>query len=174
MPIKIINDDYLVSELEDKLVTEEDKDASEKVEKDLAAEEQIAAKGGHTYNPQQAAEQGLVYTPPTDPPVVRSETDPQGTEVAAGFAPSMEAAEPAKRDLPDRVNGSDLELQTAIYETLQYNSETAHLRNIVVEAINGIVNLRGTVPDEADIARVYSIVRDMAGVVEIYSNLRVA
>jgi hypothetical protein len=145
------------------------------VERELATEEFFDTQHGegHTYNPQQAQDQGLTYTPPTDPPVIPSEKDLQGVEIAAGFAPSMEESRLHTRDLPSRVHGSDLDLQEDVYLALPYNSETAHLEDIKVQVNNGVVSLLGTVFSEDDIARVYDIVNDLEGIVEVRSHLQV-
>lgn len=129
---------------------------------------------GHTYNPTEAWEQGLVYTPPDDPPIVPSEDDLQGAEIAAGFAPSMEQTDPDVEDLPDRVDNSDLDLQDDIYTALRYNSETQNIADqIEVTIENGVVTLTGTVLNEADIALVDEIISDLEGVVEVDNQLEV-
>jgi hypothetical protein len=145
------------------------------VERELATEEffDTQRSEGHTYNPQQAQDQGLTYTPPTDPPVIPSEDDPQGVEIAAGFAPSMEESSPHAEDLPRRIHSGDLDLQEDVYQALRYNSETAHLDNIEAWVHNGVVSLLGTVPSEDDFGRVYDIVIDLEGVVEVRNHLQV-
>jgi hypothetical protein len=145
------------------------------IEEELAADELIDTQHGegHTYNPQQAAEQGLAYTPPSDPPVVPSEDDLQGAEIAAGFAPSMEDTDPDAEVLPPRMDSSDLGLQENVYVALRNNSETAHLTNIKVQVDQGIVHLLGTIDSQEDIPWVYSIVSELENVVEVRSHLTV-
>lgn len=139
------------------------------IEEDLAPEQVFDTQhgAGHTYNPQHAADQGLTYTPPTDPPVVPSRDDPQGAEIAAGFAPSLEESGPDVRDLPSQVENNDPDLQEDIHQMLRYNSETAHLKDIQVQVVRGVVTLRGTVLNENDIGVLYDIVNDLEGVVEV-------
>ena len=129
---------------------------------------------GRTYQPQKAVEEGLSYTPPRDPATVPSDDDPQGSEIAAGFAPSMEDADPDVRILPDRIDGTDLEVQDDVGLALRYNSETAHLTDVSVLVDGGIVKLYGAVPSEDDIGRVYAIVSDLEGVIRVVSYLEVA
>ncbi|MFN2291364.1 MAG: BON domain-containing protein [Anaerolineae bacterium] len=128
---------------------------------------------GHTYDPWKAEDQGLTYTPPSDPPVVPSEDDPQGAEIAAGFAPSMEAADIDVEDLPERVDDRDLDLEEDVYEALRYNSETRGLQDIRVYAHNGVVSLSGTVPSDEDLAQVYNIVGDLEGVIRVHNEIQV-
>jgi hypothetical protein len=53
-----------------------------------------AHSDGSTDNPMVAQRQGLVYTPPSDPPVLPS-ADGQNVTVAAGFASSLEETDPS-------------------------------------------------------------------------------
>jgi UDPglucose--hexose-1-phosphate uridylyltransferase len=129
---------------------------------------------GRTYQPQKAVEEGLSYTPPRDPPTVPSQDNPQGSEMAAGFASSMESTDPDVQVLPDRIDRADLEIQEEIGPALDYNSETAHLDDISALVNRGVVSLYGTVPSEDDIALVYAIVSDLEGVARVISYLEVA
>lgn len=146
------------------------------IEEELAVDELIDTQHGegHTYDPQQAAEQGLTYTPPSDPPVVPSEDDLQGAEIAAGFAPSMEGSAPDAEVLPPRVDNNDLDVRADIYQALRNNSETAHLTNIKIQVDQGVVSLLGTVFSQDDIPLVYAIVSELDGVVEVRNHLTVA
>ena len=128
---------------------------------------------GHTYDPWKAEDQGLTYTPPSDPPVVPSEDDPQGAEIAAGFAPSMEDSDPDVERLPRHVDNNDLDLLDDVYEALQTNSETAHLDNVKVQVNNKVVYLLGTVETQDDVGRVHDIVNSLNGIRSIRNNLQV-
>ena len=129
---------------------------------------------GETTHPQEAVEEGLSYTPPSDPATIPDTDDPQGSRVAAGFASSMEATDPDERILPDRIDDADLEIQEDIGLALRYNSETAHLTDVSALVNQGVVSLHGMVPTEDDIARVYDIVSDLEGVERVISHLEVA
>lgn len=151
-------------------------DESERIDRDLATEQQYDTQhgSGHTHNPAEAAEQGLTYTPPSDPPVHPSD-DPEGAEVAAGFSPNMEESSPDVRDLPDDVDNNDLELENDIVEMLQNNSETVDLADTVsVEVRDGVVILRGTITAENDEGRLYDIIIELPGVEDVQSELEVA
>jgi hypothetical protein len=145
------------------------------VEDELAREQEFDTQHGegHTYNPREATRQGLTYTPPTDPPFVSSRDRPEGIEMGAGFAPSMEDTSPESRRLPEEVAGSDLEIQDQVYKALRYNSETANLTNIAVQVDGGVVHLLGMVADDDDVARVYSVVSDLPSVTRVENHLRV-
>ncbi|CAN5513714.1 hypothetical protein BH10CHL1_BH10CHL1_29680 [soil metagenome] len=143
---------------------------------DLAIEEIIDTKhtDGSTTNPQQAWEQGLVYTPPDDPPVIASD-DPEGAEIAAGFSQSMEALETDYNGSPRRMDDSDLDLEEEIQEAFRYNSETAHLdlSKIEVHLNNGVVYLYGFVESNEDITVIDYLIRDLEGVVRVENFLEV-
>jgi hypothetical protein len=140
----------------------------------LDGEELDGERGtGRTYDPQKAVEEGLSYTPPRDPATIPDEDDRQGSEVAAGFGPSMEDTDPDEEILPDRVDCGDLEIQEDVVLALRYNSETAHLTDLTALVSRGVVRLYGTVPSEDDIAAVYSIVSDLEGVERVISHLAV-
>ncbi|HXF63972.1 MAG TPA: BON domain-containing protein [Caldilineaceae bacterium] len=127
---------------------------------------------GSTDNVHLAMDQGLVYTPPHDPPVAPSD-DLQGVEIAAGFASSMEEADLDVEDLPERVDNNDSDLEENIRDALRYNSETMNLDDVRVYVRNGIVYLRGTVETDEDIAIVDELVRDIEGVVDVENELDV-
>jgi hypothetical protein len=144
-------------------------------EEDLSTERAFDTKRGegHTFDPWKAEDQGLTYTPPSDPPTVPSHDDPQGAEIAAGFGPSMEATGADVEDLPERVDNRDLDLEEDIYEVLRYNSETQNLHEIRVYVHNGVVSLFGTVPDDQDLAQVYNVISDVEGVIRVHNQIEV-
>jgi osmotically-inducible protein OsmY len=157
--------------VEERLAGIEDEDVD--IESELAQEEVYDTQHseGSTHNPFVADQQGLSYSPPTDPPVLPSEEDPQGAEIAAGFAPSMEDTNPDTEDLPPRTEDMDLDLRDDIYTALADNSETQNLNNIKVQVEAGVVDLLGTVPSQQDMALVYEIVQGLDGVREIRNHL---
>lgn len=143
---------------------------------DLALEEIIDTKhtDGSTTNPEQAWEQGLVYEPPYDPPVIISDNAEQA-EVAAGFAQSMEDSDPDREQLPKRVNNQDLDLEDDILEALRYNAETTYLDvdKLEIHVNNGIVYLYGTVISDDDIDRVEAMIRDLDGIQDVENFLEI-
>jgi hypothetical protein len=127
---------------------------------------------GSTENVHLSMDQGLVYTPPVDPPVIPSD-DPQGIEIAAGFAPSMDDTDLEAEDLPDRVDDNDADLEDQIRNALRYSSETTTLDNVRVYVRNGIVYLRGTVDTDEDADIVEDLVLDIDGVMDVENELEV-
>lgn len=128
---------------------------------------------GSTSNPTEAEEQGLVYTPPDDPPVVPSD-DLQGAEIGAGFATNMENSNPDVERLPTRVDNNDLDLEEDIATALRLNSETAHLQQITAQVHDGVAYLYGTTESADDAAIVEYTIRDLPGVVDVVNQLQMA
>lgn len=127
---------------------------------------------GSTDNVQIAMDQGLVYSPPYDPPVVPSD-DLQNVEIAAGFGSSIEDNFEVE-DLPESLDDNEAELEADIRKALRYNSETTHLDDVRVYIRNGVAYLRGTVEDDDDIAIVEEFIRDLDYVDDIQNELEVA
>ncbi len=125
---------------------------------------------GSTDDPHQAQEQGLVYNPPTDPPVIPSD-DGQNVEIAAGFANTVEDDGIEAYDLPDEVDDNDLDIEEDLYTALRINSETSTLEDIYLSVRDGIVFLAGTVPTEDDIAHVEHVVRSHEAVRDVRNGL---
>ena len=128
---------------------------------------------GSTDDPLLAQRQGLVYIPPSDPPVLPS-SDGQNVAIAAGFASSMEETDPSVIRLPDHVDGNDLDLEQDIRIMLHNNSETANITEVQLAVRDGIVFLAGSVESEDDIAILDEMIRDMEDVVDVRSRLTVA
>lgn len=128
---------------------------------------------GSTDDPYVAQDQGLVYDPPADPPVLPSD-DLQGARIATGFASSMEESNPDVEDLPAAVDNQDSDLAEDIIVSLRNNSETSHLHHIRVFVRDGVVGLSGTVFSADDLGIVEEQIRDLDGVVEVINELEVA
>jgi len=159
----------------EKVSLEELDEALQKTGRERTARDLIDTqhRDGSTANPQQAEEQGLVYTPPHDPPILPSD-DPQGAEVAAGFAPSIEASDPDVQVLPDHVDDNDLDLEQDVQEALRTNSETSHLTDLHVRVSAGEVYVWGEVASQDDIGVVQQVLSDLDGVMDVHNHLRTA
>lgn len=125
---------------------------------------------GSTTNPEQAEEQGLVYIPPDDPPVIPSD-DLQGVEIAAGFDDSLYGEDPRAEELPAQLWGNDEELEELVMTALKHNSETSTMTDIRVAAQDGVVHLYGVVATDEEAAIVDQLVRDLDEVGEVVNHL---
>jgi osmotically-inducible protein OsmY len=109
------------------------------------------------------------YTPPTDP-VVKPDRSTDGIEMLNGFA---EAAtdEAALEQLPGIPRGDD-ELREAVLAALHADAATTDLV-IDVEAQDGLVTLRGTVPTLEDVDLAEAVAAEVPGVEEVQEELQV-
>lgn len=129
---------------------------------------------GSAYYSQAADMQGLVYTPPDDPPVIPSD-DLEGAEIAAGFGKALEEEDdPRPEAVPDRVARNVEDLEEKIRYVLRKSSETAHLGELDVQAEGGTVYLSGTVDTLEDIDIVVNLVHEIDGVTYVEEDLEVA
>lgn len=125
---------------------------------------------GTAYYPLEAQQQGLVYVPPDDPPILPSD-DPQGIEIAAGFAKESQFEDPRGEDVPERLVGGDWDLQARIESVLHKSSLTNQMTEVQVEVEDGIVYLSGKVDTLDDIDVVCSVIQQIDGVVDVEEEL---
>lgn len=168
----VFEDESLPDEIPQELLVSLDAQEDE-AEEDLAELDHYDTQhtDGHTYDVSVANDQGLTYTPPTDPPVMPSMDDREGIDIAAGFGLSMEDSDPDVEILPERIDNNDLDLEEDVYEAIRFNSETQNLTDVRVRAGNGVVALFGTVPDDQDMERLVDLVEDMEGVERVLNRL---
>ena len=151
---------------------EELEELEEAARRDLESDEIYDTQhtDGSTTNPEQAEEQGLVYIPPDDPPVLPSD-DLQGVEIAAGFSDSLDGEDPRAGRLPTRLLGNDEDLEELVMAALAKNSETSTMTAVRVAAQDGVIHLYGVVDTDEEIAIVDQLVRDLAGVDDVVNHL---
>ncbi len=159
--------DDLFDEMTDLLDEEQDQ-----MYRDLADEETFDTQhsDGHTWNPQQAWEQGLTYTPPEDPPTLPSDSY-EDAEIAAGFSTTMEDSIPDDEDDAFGEPITDAELEERVATALRNNAETMDLTNITVRVRDGVAILLGTVLTDLDEGYVADIVADIPGIEDVESRL---
>jgi len=134
----------------------------------------LEMRAGETSNPDIAAEEGLTWVPPIDPPVIPSEEDPQGLEVAAGFGVSS-LAEPYDTDHHSEPVTDDDEITERVHEALRADSATSAIaQRIKVGLRDSTVVLRGEVDDLVDVDEVVAVVERVSGVTEVIDEIEVA
>jgi hypothetical protein len=130
-------------------------------------------RAGETSNPDVAAEEGLTYVPPIDPPVVPSETSPEGAEIAAGFGVSA-LDEPYDEDHHSSIVPGEDEMTARIREALLADSTTTqYAEHLAIASRNGVVAVRGVVDDVDDTDNVIAVIERVDGVVEVVDELEV-
>ncbi len=134
----------------------------------------LEMRAGETANPDIAAEEGLAWVPPIDPPVIPSEEDPQGLEVAAGFGVDS-LAEPYDADHHSEAVTDTDDMEERIHEALRADSATSGMaQRIQVALRGGTVILRGEVEDLVDTDEVVAVVERVTGVTEVIDEIEVA
>jgi len=125
-----------------------------------------------TSDPELAAEEGLAYVPPTDPPVIPADNK-EGIEIAAGFgATSLD--EPYDEDHPSELLTPEDEMTARVREALRADAETSRYADDVgIESDGGLVLLRGMVDDLEDSDALVAVASEVNGVVEVRDELEV-
>ncbi|HEU4572775.1 MAG TPA: BON domain-containing protein [Candidatus Limnocylindrales bacterium] len=128
-------------------------------------------RAGETANADVAAEEGEVWVPPTDPPVVPG--DEAQPVVAAGFG-TTSVEEPFDADHhQDSVMPED-ERTERVVEALRADASTSFLADrLSVDTDGGLVLITGEVDDLDDEDNVLAVASTAAGVTEVVSRIRV-
>jgi hypothetical protein len=129
-------------------------------------------RSGETDDPMVAAEEGLAYVPPTDPPIVPS-ADPQGAEIAAGFGSSA-LDEPFDADHHSEVLPAEDEVTARVREALLADAATSGFaEDLQIDTVGGRVYLRGIVDDVEDTDNAAAVAAEVEGVVDVIDELEV-
>jgi len=111
---------------------------------------------GETDDPAIAAEEGLTWVPPMDPPVVADDDDPQGAQVAAGFGATAD-------DVEERVR-----------EALRADAATTEYADaLAIATRDGTVVVRGVVEHLDDTDNVIDVISRVSGVTDVIDELEV-
>lgn len=129
---------------------------------------------GETDDPGVAAQEGLTYVPPIDPPVVADPEARDGITPAAGIGLSAES-EPYDEDH----RGTDLdpgsEVNTRIREALRADSQTTVLADRLVVGTRGSVAvIRGVIDDVDDSDSIIEVVSRVNGISEVVDETELA
>lgn len=137
---------------------------------DLLEEREL--RRGETSNPDVAAEEGLAWVPPTDPPVVGTEDDGD-PRIAAGFG-SSSLDEPYDADHHGSALPAEDEVTARVREALLADAATAaYADTLAIETEGGVVHLEGAVADLDDESRVLDVVNVVEGISSVDNALRV-
>ena len=113
---------------------------------------------GETDDPDVAAEEGLTYVPPSDPPFRVDAEDPEGTEVAGSTADSVE-----------------LDLTTRIREALEADAATSgYADRLVIGTRGSTAVVRGIVDDVDDSDTIVAVIEAVDGIEEVIDETELA
>ena len=125
-------------------------------------------RDGETDAPTEAAEEGLTWVPPMDPPLRPGD---DGPEVAAGFGMTAED-EPFDADHHSEALSPVDEVETRVVEALRADAATAELAdNLELDVENGVVRVAGRVPDLEDEDAIVGVIDGVAGVTSVDSRI---
>ena len=119
----------------------------------------------------EAIDEGKIYYPPEDPPILPSEKL-RDADIAVGFATSADDAPPEEEDVPERFQDDDWDIAQRVREALRLHAYTSDLQ-IRVHVQDGVVTLRGRVDNLQDAAVVEDIASEVEGVEEVREQLTV-
>jgi BON domain len=129
-------------------------------------------RAGETDDPNEAAEEGLTYVPPSDPPVIAGEAGEP--EVAAGFASSAIDDEPFDADHHSEAVTTDDEVSERVRDALRADAATSDYADAVdVETDGRVVILRGSVADLDDEDALVAVAERVAGISQVIDELEV-
>jgi hypothetical protein len=132
----------------------------------------LELRDGETDDPNVAAEEGLTYVPPTDPPVIPTD-DRQGLEVAAGFG-STSLDEPFDADHHDELLYAEDEITARVRDALRADASTSTFADqIGIDTEGGQVVLYGTVESIDDTDNAAAVAEQVEGVDEVIDRLEV-
>lgn len=119
-----------------------------------------------------AAEEGMTYVPPIDPPTVPSDSL-QDAEIASGMGVSA-LDEAYDADNPSSFLPADDDMSALVRDALRADSSTTQYADRVqIETQGGVVRLRGVVDDLDDSDNLVAVAQYVTGVTEVIDELRV-
>jgi len=127
-------------------------------------------RDGETDDPMEAAEEGLTWVPPVDPPL---RVDADGPEVAAGFGTTA-TDEPYDADHHAAALSPHDEIESRVLEALRADAATAGLADrLEIDAEGGVIRIAGAVEDLEDEDAVLAVASAVHGVTTVDSRVRV-
>lgn len=129
-------------------------------------------RAGETSDAFKAAEEGLTYIPPVDPPGVPGDSY-ENAQIASGTGISA-LGEPYNRDHHSHQLPSVDDVRDQVYEALRADSSTSRYAEQVVVLVRGdTVILRGVVDDLSDSDNLAAVASYVDGVAEVLDELEV-
>jgi hypothetical protein len=128
-------------------------------------------RDGETDDPGEAAEEGLTYVPPVDPPVILGEGGmPQ---VAAGFGTTADD-EPFDADHHDAALYSEDERTERVVAALRSHAATSALVDrLSFETIGSRIVVAGTLDDLDDEDEVLEVISEVDGITDIVNRIEI-
>ncbi len=133
---------------------------------------ELELRSEETDDPFEAAEEGVTYVPPIDPPTVPSD-DFQSVVIASGMGVSA-LDEPYDSDHHSSFLPGDDDISALVREALRADSSTTQYADkLQIETRGGIVRIRGMVDDLDDSDNVIAVAQYVTGVSEVIDEMRI-
>ena len=128
---------------------------------------------GETGNPDVAAEEGMAWVPPIDPPVVPSVDQPEGIEIAAGFGVTG-MDEGFDDDHRGEAVYDEDDTSARVREAIRADAATSrYAETVAIASVGGRIGLRGVVDDMDDVDNLVDVAGRVNGVDEVVEELEV-
>lgn len=134
--------------------------------------EEQELRAGETDDPNEAAEEGLTYIAPVDPPTAGSQPDGD-PRVAAGFGTTADD-EPYDADHRAASVGFEDEVTGRVREALLAHAATTGYADLLgLETADGVVRVTGRVSDLVDEEHIQQVISEVEGVTDVDSRLEI-
>lgn len=131
-------------------------------------------RDGETDDAGVAAQEGLTWVPPIDPPVVPSRDDGESVEMAAGFGVDA-LADPYDADHRSGEIAAEGDLNQRVRDALRADAATSVIEDqLVIGVKGGIVVVRGTIDDVDTSDDIVAVIERVAGVTEVRDETELA
>ena len=138
----------------------------------LEALTELELRAGETGDPQVAAEEGMTYVPPMDPPVIPSD-DREGLDIAAGFGTSA-LDEPYDVDHASEAVADEDDTSARVRDALRADAATSRFADtIAIATRGGVVALSGEVDDIEDSDSLVAVASRVTGVAEVVDEIEI-
>jgi hypothetical protein len=135
---------------------------------------ELELRDGETADAYEAAEEGLTYVPPIDPPTVPSTGDDHFESVVASGMGLSALDEPYDIDHPSSALPVDDDLTALVRAALLADSSTTeYAERVRITSRGGVVTLRGIVEDLDDSDNLVAVAQYVEGVEEVIDELRI-
>lgn len=133
--------------------------------------EALELREGETDDPGEAAEEGMTWVPPTDPPVIG--TAEGDLEIGAGFG-TTSLDEPFDADHHGALLWSEDEVTARVREALRADAlASQYADDLHIDTDGSVVRLSGIVDDLEDEEQILAVISEVEGIATIRNRLRI-
>ena len=147
-------------------------EADSSAEGSLESLTELELRAGETNNADIAAEEGLTWVPPVDPPVIPSDS-PEGIEIAAGFGTTGLDGQIDEDHRAEYLTDED-SMSARVREALRADAATSRYADyLAIANASGVIAIRGVVDDIEDTDNVLEVAGRVSGVRDVIDEMDV-